>query len=400
MSRPWIVTLACGALLISLALGIRQGFGLFLPPIVEDIGVGRGLVALAIALQNLAWGLISPVFGAFADRFGARLAAAVGGLLYAGGLAVMSLATDGGDVIAGQVLIGLGLGGAGFSVVLGAVGRAAPPAKRSMAFGIVTAGGSLGQFAVVPVEQALLQSFGWSQALIVLAVASLAMVVVALGLRDGRGEQEGEADTAQTTRQALVEALSHRSFVLLTAGFFVCGFQVVFIATHLPAFLRDKGVDTSWAAWSLALVGLFNIVGSLGAGWYGGRFAKRTGLAWLYLIRSVIIAVFVLLPISPGSALLFGAVIGLFWLGTVPLTSGLIATFFGTRYMAMLYGIIFFSHQVGSFLGAWVGGVLYDRFGSYEAMWWLTVAAGIVAAAVHVLIDERPVARLAAEPAE
>jgi predicted MFS family arabinose efflux permease len=283
-------------------------------------------------------------------------------------------------------------------VVLGAVGRAAPPARRSFAFGIVTAGGSLGQFLFVPVEQALLESFGWSDALIIVGAGSLIMVLFAFGL--GEGESGAAQGPAQTPREALVEAAGHRSFLLLTSGFFVCGFQVVFIATHLPAFCHDRGIDPAWSAWALALVGLFNIVGSLGAGWFGGRYPKRLGLVGFYLVRSLIIAAFVLLPASGPSTLVFGALIGVFWLGTVPLTSGLIATFFGTRYMAMLYGIVFASHQVGSFLGAWAGGAIFDRFGSYDLMWWLTVASGLAAAAIHFLIDERPVARLAATPAE
>ncbi len=394
----WILTLVCGATIISIALGMRQGFGLFLPPIAEELGEGRGLVALAIALQNLAWGLFSPVFGGLADRYGARTAAALGALLYAAGLAVMGFADSGSQIIQGQFLIGIGLGGAGFSVVLGAVGRAAPPAQRSLAFGIVTAGGSLGQFLFVPVEQALLDAFGWSDALIIVGAASLLMVLFAFGLGEGSGEPARGPE--QTPREALAEAVGHRSFLLLTTGFFVCGFQVVFIATHLPAFCHDRGIDPAWSAWALALVGLFNIVGSLGAGWLGGRYSKRNGLVGFYVVRSAIIAAFVLLPVSGPTTLVFGALIGVFWLGTVPLTSGLIATFFGTRYMAMLYGIVFASHQVGSFLGAWAGGAIYDRFGSYEIMWWLTVVAGLVAAFLHLMIDERPVARLSARPAE
>ena len=394
MNRPWIVTLVCGATLISLALGMRQGFGLFLPPIAAEFEIGRGTVALAIALQNLAWGLFSPFFGGFADKYSPRLAVAAGGLLYAAGLAVMGTADGGGDILLGQLIVGMGLGGVGFSVVLGVVGRAAPTEKRSLAFGVVTAGGSFGQFAVVPVQESLLSAFGWSEALIILAAASTVMVVFALGLKNGEDGNSRHTDD-QTMGDALSEAVSHRGFVLLTTGFFVCGFQVVFIATHLPAFLQDKGVDPQWAAWSLALVGLFNIAGSLAAGWTGDRFSKRTSLAWFYLTRAVIIATFVLLPISAGSALVFGALIGLFWLGTVPLTSGLVATFFGTRYMSMLYGIVFFSHQIGSFFGAWAGGYIYDRFGSYDLMWWLTVASGVVAFVLHMMINERPAPRLA-----
>jgi predicted MFS family arabinose efflux permease len=276
LPRTWIVTLVSGAVLISLAVGMRQGFGLFLPSIAADLEIGRGVVAMAIAIQNLAWGLCSPFFGGLADKYGARLPAAVGGLLYAIGLAIMGLSRSGEGIILGQLVIGMGLAGAGFSVVLGAVGRTAPPEKRSLALGIVTAGGSVGQFAMVPVQQSLIGAFGWSQALMILAVGATVMVLFAMGLRNGGGDARLPED--QTLGQALVEARAHRSFILLTTGFFVCGFQVVFIATHLPAFLQDKGVDPAWAAWSLALVGLFNIAGSISAGWLGG--GSPSGPPW------------------------------------------------------------------------------------------------------------------------
>lgn len=396
MTRGWLLVLVCGTTLITLTMGLRQGFGLFLPPISEALGTGRELFALAIAIQNLVWGLASPFFGGLADRFGARLVAAVGGLIYTAGLLVMGLSLTPEAIVFGQFLIGVGLGGAGFSVVLGAVGRAAPPEKRSFALGFVTAGGSLGQFAFVPVAAVLLNSFGVTQALLGLALMATTMVAVAFGLRPATLEGTGPAPISQSLAEALNEALSHRGYVLLTVGFFVCGFQVVFIATHLPAFLADYGVGTSYAAWALALVGLFNIFGSLLAGWLGGRFSKRNLLSFIYIGRSLVMIVFLLLPITGPTTLVFGAVMGLLWLGTVPLTSGLIVVFFGTRYLATLYGVVFLSHQVGSFLGAWLGGLVYDLRGAYDLMWWLTIASGFVATALHLMIREAPAPRLVA----
>jgi predicted MFS family arabinose efflux permease len=396
MARSWLPVLICGSALITITMGLRQGFGLFLPSISQEIGAGRELFALAIAFQNLVWGFSSPFFGALADRFGARSVAALGGLLYTLGLVVMGLSLSREAVVAGQFLIGVGLGGAGFSVVLGAVGQAAPPEKRSFALGIVTAGGSFGQFAFVPLAALLLEGFGPGDALLGLALIAVTMIGLALGLRPQLGAQAAMQWAPQTLVEALREALSHRSYLLLTTGFFVCGFQVVFIATHLPAFLADRGVAPGYAAWALALVGLFNIIGSLSAGWLGGRVSKRDCLGVFYTARSLVMVVFLILPISGPSALVFGAAMGLFWLGTVPLTSGLIVVFFGTRHLAMLYGIVFFSHQIGSFLGAWLGGFLYDLQGSYELMWWLTIASGFVATALHLLIREVPVERLAA----
>jgi len=307
----------------------------------------------------------------------------------------MGLALSSEAVMLGQFLIGVGLGGAGFSVVLGAVGQAAPPEKRSFALGIVTAGGSFGQFAFVPVAEFFLDRFGIGGAMLALAAIACTMAGFAFGLRPAQRDAVGALAASQTLRQALIEALTHRGYVLLTIGFFVCGFQVVFIATHLPAFLQDLGIDQFYAAWALALVGLFNIIGSLTAGWLGGRYSKRNCLGLLYAGRSLVIVAYLLLPISGFSPLVFGATIGLLWLGTVPLTSGLITVFFGTRYLSMLYGIVFLSHQLGSFLGAWLGGLLYDLQGSYDHMWWLIIASGFVATALHMMIREAPAPRLA-----
>lgn len=396
MSRAWIITLFCGATLVTLTLGLRQGFGLFMEPMTGDLGLGRESFAFAIATQNLLWGASAPFFGAVADRWGARKVIVAGALLYGGGLAWMGMATHGGDIMIGQILIGLGMGSAGISVVLGIVGRAAPEHKRTFAIGIVTAGGSFGQFIMVPTEQMMISTFGWATALLLLgALAAFAISAFSFGLKEEHQPGAAVIDMNQTMTEALREALRHRGFILLSTGFFVCGFQVVFIATHLPAFLSDRGVDPSIASWALAMVGLFNILGSLGAGWIGSRAPKRVSLAWFYLLRSIIIAAFILTPVSATSALVFGAAIGLFWLGTIPLTSGMVATFFGARYLSMLYGIVFVSHQVGSFMGAWYGGYLYDTTGSYETMWWLTIASGAVAAGLHLMIREQPVERMA-----
>ena len=395
MRRAWLLILLCGSTIITINMGLRQGFGLFLPPISEQLGTGRELFALAIAIQNLAWGASSPFFGALADRFGARYICAIGGLIYTLGMLVMGLALSGEAILLGQFLVGIGLGGAGFSVVLGAVGQAVPDEKRSFALGIVTAGGSFGQFAFVPVAGFFLDSFGVTTAMLGLAAISATMIGLAFGLRpvkDGGGGQM----MAQTLWAALNEAATHRGYVLLTIGFFVCGFQVVFIATHLPAFLQDLGIDQLYAAWALAMVGLFNIVGSLTAGWLGGRVSKRNCLGFIYVARSLVMIAFLMLPFTGTSAVGFGAIMGLLWLGTVPLTSGLIVTFFGTRYLSMLYGIVFLSHQVGSFLGAWMGGLLYDLQGSYDLMWWLTIASGFLATALHMMIKEAPAPRMTA----
>ncbi|MDZ4735094.1 MAG: MFS transporter [Rhodospirillaceae bacterium] len=384
--RRWLFVLACGAIMITLTMGLHQTFGLFLSPISESLGIGREMFAFAIAIQNLIWGASSPFFGALADRYGARWIAAAGGVIYTAGLVLMGMASSGGEVMAGQFLIGLGMGGTGFSVVLGIVAKTVSPEKCALALGFVSAGGSSGQFAMVPIGQGLLAAFDWQIALFVLAAIAATMIGFAFGLSE-KPDSDSKA-MRQTIAEALREALAYRRFVLLTVGFFVCGFQVVFIATHLPAFYADNGVGGDVAAWALSLVGLFNIVGSLGFGWAGGRWSKRNALVILYSLRSLVILVFMLLPVTPASALIFGATIGCLWLATVPLISGLIATFFGTRNPAMLYGIVFVSHQVGSFLGAWLGGYIYDRTGSYSLMWWLVVASGAVAAILHIMIRE------------
>jgi predicted MFS family arabinose efflux permease len=391
-TRRALVVLACAGGLISITMGLRQGFGLFLAPVTEALKTSATAFSLAIALQNLLWGAASPIFGGFADRFGAARVAFCGGLLYAGGLAAMALARDTGGVVLGQALVGLGLAGAGFSVALGAVARAAPPEKRSMALGIATAAGSLGQFALVPVGQGFIAAFGWQGALIGLSCIALLMTPIAMGLRGGTA-QTGGGNAPIDTGKTLRRAATHRDYVLLTIGFFACGYQIVFITTHLPAYLKSGGVGEWTAAAALALVGLFNIFGTLGCGWLGGFKSKKNLLFWVYMIRSAAMAAFIFAPISDYGVLVFGAFVGIFWLGTVPLTSGLITVFFGARSLSMLYGITFLSHQIGSFLGAWLGGALFDLTGDYTAAWWSCVAVGVAAAVLHYPIRERVDAR-------
>jgi MFS family permease len=390
--RPGLWTVvACGAAILSLAIGCRQAMGLFLPPMTLDIGVGREVFGFAMAVSNIMWGIVAPFGGALADRYGTGRVVAAGGLLYALGLVVMGFANSGADLILGSFLIGTGLAGAGFSGVMGAVGRAAPAEKRGMALGIVAAGGSFGQFAIVPYSEALISGFGWAAALLYLAATAAIMVPLARGVAGYQAS--AAAQGSQSMGAALREAMAHRGFVLLTAGFFVCGFQVVFVGTHLPAYLADKSMPSWLAAWALALVGLFNIIGSFGSGMLGDRFRKKYVLSLIYFLRSVVFLVFLAMPLTETSTLIFAAALGLLWLGTVPLTSGLVAQIFGPTYMSMLYGIVFLSHQVGSFFGAWLGGWMFDRLGSYDAMWWISVALGLIAAALHYPIPDRPIQR-------
>ena len=388
LRQRWIVIMLAGATLVSATLGIRQVFGLFLQPISMELGAGFQLFSLAIAIQNLVWGLSSPVFGAAADRYGPWRVAAMGALLYGGGLFLMaSFVTDAGIFI-GQILIGLGLGSAGISIAIGAVARAAPPEKRSLAMGLVTSFGSFGQFALVPVTQILMVQGGWQFALLMLSVIMASMVAVAMGLRTPAGSARPIEGPILTIGATLQQAVSSRDYILLTVGFFVCGLQLVFITTHLPTYLHDAGLSPDISSWALALIGLFNIIGAFVCGWLGGVVSKKKSLAAVYLLRGITIAAFILIPPTPVTALLFGACMGLLWLGTIPLTSGLIVVFFGPRYLSMLYGLVFLSHQIGSFVGAWLGGIWYDWFGNYEAIWWLNAAAGLFAFAVNWAIRE------------
>ncbi len=388
VALPVVITAGCLIALIS--FGPRSIMGLFLAPMTEAREWSREIFALSIAIQNIIWGMGQPIAGAIADRYGSGRVLAAGGLIYAGGLALMAWAPDPLwlNVSAG-LMIGTGMATASFTIVLAAFGRRVPPERQSVVFGVGTAAGSMGQFLFAPFGQAMIQNFGWSEALIIMAVIMLAIPVLALALA-GRPSLHAQKVRDQTMRQALSEAFAHRSYLLLTAGFFVCGFHVAFITTHLPPYIVDKGLDPRIGAWALALIGLFNVIGSLSSGVIGQRHSKPIFLALIYLSRAVAITLFVLLPATPVTVLLFSALIGLLWLSTVPPTSGLVAIMFGPKHLGMLMGIVFFSHQVGAFLGVWLGGRLYDQTGSYDVVWWLGVALGLFAALVHWPIQERP----------
>jgi MFS family permease len=397
--RTPALVVTAGCLIALLTFGVRAGFGLFLEPMSQDLGWGREVFAFAIAVQNLLWGLGQPFAGALADRYGSGRVLALGGLLYGLGVWLMAHAASPWELqLSAGVLVGLGLAGASFAIALAAMSRAVPEHKRSWVLGIGTAAGSLGQFLMVPLGQAFLGAYGWSTALVLLACGVL-MVIPLAGVLQGRVDEGKSSPSAATVDQTLGEALreagGHGGYWYLTSGFFVCGFHVAFIATHLPAYLVDNGIAPATAAWALALVGLFNVIGSYSAGILGGRYSKKYLLSSLYLTRAVAIAAFVLIPLSTLSVWMFAAAIGLLWLSTVPLTSGLVAQIFGTRYMATLFGIVFLSHQAGAFLGVWLGGYLFDSTGSYGLVWWISVALGVIAAILHWPIDERRVARLA-----
>ncbi|MFZ1414000.1 MAG: MFS transporter [Defluviicoccus sp.] len=392
-----LCALASGALILTLALGIRQTFGLFMGPVCLALDIGREQFGLAMAVQNILWGAAQPFAGAFADRFGALKVLLAGSLAYAFGLVLMASA---GTLAAFQtgagLMVGLGLSCVSFAVVLGAIGRAVPPQRRSAAFGLASAGGSFGQFAMAPLGQAMIASLGWSHAFLVMAGFALAMAPLALVLvRSSSAGAIAEPTPASSQPEggglqaALREASRHRGFWYLNAGFFVCGFQVVFIAVHLPSYLADLGLTPALAAMALALIGFFNIIGTWGCGLLGGHYSKKRLLSALYAVRALTIAVFLALPKTETSVLVFAAAIGILWLGTVPLTSGLVSQIFGVRYLSTLFGLVFFSHQVGSFLGVWLGGVVYDWTGSYDAIWLASIVFGIAAALLHLPIREQ-----------
>jgi len=380
------------SLVLALSLGIRHGFGLFLPPMSAEFGWGREVFAFAIALQNLIWGLTQPFTGALADRFGAKRTVIVGGILYAIGLGCMGLADSPLSLsLSAGLLIGIGLSGTSFSVILGAVGRAVPMEKRSMAMGIAAAAGSFGQFVMLPGTLGLLSWLGWSVSLMALGLLVALIIPLAAMLKDTPLPLTGQE---QTLGEALREACSHSGFWLLALGFFVCGFQVVFIGVHLPAYLVDQHLPALVGTTVLALVGLFNIFGTYIAGWLGGRMSKPRLLSALYLARAVVIVAFIVTPLTVWSAYAFGVAMGLLWLSTVPLTNGTVATMFGVRNLSMLGGIVFLFHQLGAFLGGWMGGYLYDHTGSYDLVWQIAVLLSLLAAALNWPVRELPVARL------
>ncbi len=384
--RNTAIVVAAGCLIAAISLGVRSGFGLFLQPMSADLGWGREVFALSIAIQNLVWGLGQPFAGAIADRYGSGRVLAVGGLIYGLGVALMSVSSSPTSMhVTAGIMIGLGMSGASFAVVLAALSRLVPKERVGWALGMGTAAGSLGQFLIVPLGQAFLSAYGWQTALVLLSLVAFFMVPLAAPL-SGKPDDVGRP---QTLGEALREAGSHRGYWLLLSGFFVCGFHVAFVSTHWPAYLTGHGFSGSTAAWALATVGLFNIAGAYASGSYAGRFRDKKILSGIYAARAVAMCAYVVLPISLWSTFLFAAVIGLLWLSTVPLTSAIVARIFGPRYLATLFGIVFFSHQIGAFMGAWLSGVVFDATGTYLPIWWASVALGAFAAIVNLPIDDR-----------
>jgi len=392
--RPLSMTqvLVCGAAIVTISMGIRHGFGLWLAPITTERGWSRETFSFAIAVQNIAWGLAGPFVGAVSDRFGAFRVLVAGSMLYAAGLVTMGMATTGFGFLGGAgLMIGLSQAGTTYAVVYGVIGRNVAPERRSWAMGATAAAGSFGQFLMVPVEGGLISGVGWQGALFVLGAMALVILPLAFGLREPKGA--AATTSQQSIGAALREALGHRGFQLLTAGYFVCGFQVVFIGVHMPSYLKDHGLTPDVATTALALIGLFNVFGTYAAGSLGGRLPKTWLLSGIYALRSLVIAAFVLAPLSAWSVYLFAATIGFLWLSTVPLTNAVVASIFGVRYLSMLSGFVFLSHQVGSFLGVWLGGKLYDVTGSYDAVWWIAIVLGVFAAIVNLPVSEKPVLR-------
>ncbi|OLP56002.1 MFS transporter [Rhizobium rhizosphaerae] len=394
---PWLIILA-GSVVAMLTFGPRSAMGFFQLPMLNDRGWDRSTFGLAMALQNLSWGLSQPIFGGLADRFGTWRILALAGLIYAAGLLVMAHAQAPLWLhVGGGILVGLGVGAGSFGTVLSAFARHVTPAQRSMAYGIGTAAGSAGMFLFAPLSQGLINAYGWSDTLVFLAALMLIVPLAAIPLAGNSASgTQGASLYPQTAGEALKEAFGHRSYLLLVTGFFVCGYQVAFITAHFPAYIGDLGIDARYAVIALALIGFFNIIGSLASGVISQKNSKPHVLALIYLARSVVVAGFLLLPQTPVSIIVFSMLMGLLWLSTVPPTNALVAIMFGTRHLGLLGGMVFLSHQVGSFLGVWMGGVLYDRFGSYGPVWWVSVLLGLFAALVHLPIRERPVARPAA----
>jgi MFS family permease len=394
--------LICGCLIGMITFGPRSSFGLFLTPMSAANGWGRDVFGLAIAIEMLLWGAGQPFAGALADRFGAPWVLIGGVLLYIVGIVWMAYATTPLELhLSAGVIIGFGLAGCSFTMVIGAFGKLMPPEWRTIAFGAGTAAGSFGQFLFSPLAVALIDGFGWQNALVIFGAMLLTVLPLATVLAAPRkpAARSGPVAPSQSLAQALAEALGHRSYILLVLGYFTCGFQLFFIAVHLPAYLVDRGLGAEIGGWTIAVIGLFNIVGSLGAGWLANLMPKRFLLSAIYFTRSLAILAFIALPISPLTTIVFGAVIGLLWLSTVPPTSALVAVMFGTRWLTMLLGIAFFSHQVGGFLGVWLGGLLFETTGSYDLVWWGAILFGVLSAIINLPIVERPVPRPAAVPA-
>jgi MFS family permease len=384
--------LLCGAMIVTLSMGIRHGFGLW-QPITMERGWTRETFAFALAVQNLAWGLAGPLAGALADRFGAFRVIVVGALLYAAGLVLMAMATSGlAFTGSAGLLLGMAQSGTTYAVIYGVISRNVDPAKRSWAMGVAAAAGSFGQFLMVPVENWLIGAWGWQNALFILGCLALAIAPLAYGLKEPKAVAVPGAHH-QSIGSALREAFTYPSFQLLMAGYFVCGFQVVFIGVHMPSYLKDQGLTPDVATTALALIGLFNVFGTYAAGVIGQRWPKKYLLSSIYILRSVAIVIFLAAPLTPWSVYIFSAVMGVLWLSTVPPTNAVIAQIFGVQYMSMLGGFVFLSHQVGSFLGVWLGGKLYDATGSYNVVWWISVGLGVFAALVNLPVREGAIAR-------
>ena len=397
--RTPAVVLFCGGIILTIALGVRHNFGLYLQPMTADLGIGRETFAFAIAIQNLLYGISQPITGLIADKFGTARVLIGGALLYALGLYLMSVSDTGVELtLSAGLLIGASLGCSGFSIVFGVIGRAFPPEKRSVALGIASAAGSFGQFALLPYGQWLINQVGWTQALVILGVTVLLIIPLSSALVEDKKAQAATLHK-QSVSEALREAAAHRGYLLLCLAYTVCGFQLLFIAVHFPAYLVDQRMTPETGMIGLALIGVFNMIGSYAWGWLGGRHTKKYLLSLLYFTRSVAIAIFISLPVTPLTVYLFASVIGFLWLGTVPLTGGLIAHVFGVKYLSTLTGIAFLFHQIGSFAGVWIGGYVFDATGSYTIMWLLTIGMGIVAALLNLPVDDRQIDRAAPRPA-
>jgi len=387
------VVIVAGCLIATVGFGVRSIFGLFLEPMTVDQGWSRETFALALAIQNLLWGVALPVAGAVADRYGPRYVLAGGAIVYALGTWGMAEADTGLMLhLTGGLAVGIGVAFTAFSLALAAMARVVGPERRSLALGLGTAAGSFGQVVFSPVGQGFISAYGWHTALLLLAAIALVIIPLAFALPNA-GAAKGEAATDQTLSDALKEARGHRGFVLLTTGFFVCGFHVAFITVHFPAYVRDLGLAATVGAVSIALIGAFNIIGSFGSGAFGQRWSKKYGLAGIYALRALAIFLLLISPKTEWTIYLFASAMGILWLSTVPLTTGIVGQIFGVRYLATLFGIVFLSHQIGSFLGVWLGGYLFDRTGSYDLVWWAGVAFGIAAAIIHLPIDEKPILR-------
>lgn len=394
-SNALIYMLIGSAIILALSLGVRHAFGLYLVPMSHEFGWGHNVFSLAIALQNLIWGAVQPITGAFADKYGSKVVVIVGGVLYALGLSLMAMSSTGLLLnLSAGLILGLALSATSFPVLLSAVGRAAHPSKRSLAMGIASAAGSFGQFIMLPTTLLLLQNFGWKSALLISAILVALLVPLAWTLKapmyvDPNAQPSNKP--ALSFKQILVIAKNHKPFWFLSLGFFVCGFQVVFIGIHLPGYLIDHGFNATTGTVFLALVGLFNIVGTYTAGWLGGKYSKAHLLMGLYGLRGVAMILFLMLPLTTYSIYAFGVVMGLLWLSTVPLTNGIVANMFGVKYLTMLSGLVFFTHQVGSFLGGWLGGLNHDMTGNYNVVWTLSILLSIFGVLVHFMVNEKAV---------